>query len=71
MQLEAGKLTDENVINPSSIYFLVNYLEREVMKIKQAKICVCVFLEAGARWEPQSHEETFRYIARCSNLSWR
>lgn len=44
LNLEVRKITKENVINPSSIYFLVNYFESEVMKVKQAKTRVCVLL---------------------------
>lgn len=45
-----------NDINQSAIYFLVNYLEREVMKIKQAKIC-----KHGTRW---GHEAERRLVLK-------
>lgn len=52
-------------MNQSSIYFLVNYFESEVMKIKQAKKRVFVCFPLAA----QPIETRIRYIVRCPSFS--
>lgn len=59
------KIIKENVMNQSSIYFLVNYFESEVMKIKQAKKRVFVCFPLAA----QPIETRIRYIVRCPSFS--